>query len=462
MNSWHCYINGQAYGPYPENLLRELINRGQLTTDTYVYNDSPKDAPMGWQRAGDTEIVTLLLNNPQGIKLFPPIQNKGITRVSQEMPKENVENHRHLLSNDGETQIFSSNYACEPGTRQFKESVVTGYAGYLWYYSKDGNIEEPVPADEIINLIKKKIITAGTLIYSDTFNDIGWAKASETEFADVFNYVPVPSPTKESTNYDSRTHIGKICPYCKAKIAASEDLKVCPICNMPHHQNCWDENKGCTTFGCSCRHHEEQRTNLSPDVSPSVAAAINLANASVVKKNKDRTVGYIAAAVVVFALVVLVGGFTSKRVIEAKKLYLSSVNLFKSRVLAAGSNLEDIADTIQRYWRENIYENRHGNDINAAIRYAQIDKMSEISNARAQKDDIDDLYKSVRNLPDDLRNDDDLRDIRDASRNLYNSYTDFYSLAISPTGNYASYSANNNRKTDDFLSNYRALSSLLD
>jgi hypothetical protein len=46
-------------------------------------------------------------------------------------------------------------------------------------------------------------------------------------------------------------YIGKTCPYCKTEITSSEDLKVCPSCNMPHHQSCWDENKGCTTFGCS-------------------------------------------------------------------------------------------------------------------------------------------------------------------------------------------------------------------
>jgi hypothetical protein len=420
MKNWHCYINNQAGGPFPESSLRELINSGQLTTDTYVYNDSPEEAPKAWQRAGDTEISGLFMN-----------------------------------------------------------------ANTLWFYAKDGNMCEPVPTDEIRNLIKKKIITAGTLIYSDTFSDIGWVKASETEFAEVFNDVSVlPQSIREPINSNSQTQIGKICPYCKTKIAANEDLEICPICNMPHHRSCWDENKGCTTFGCGGQHHEEQITNLSPNVSPSVAAAINLANASVVKKNKDRTVGYIATAVVVFAVVILVGGFISnaistkkaeearriaearkaeevRRVLEAKKLYLYNVSLFQLRMLAAGSNLEDIADTIERYWHENIYANRHGADINSAIRHAQIDKMSEISNARTQKDEIDGLYKSVRNLPDDLRNDSDLRDIRDAARDLYNSYTSFYSLAISPTGSYTSYSADNNKKTDDFVSKSRVLSSLL-
>jgi hypothetical protein len=74
MKDWHCYINNQAYGPYTESLLRELIDRGQLTVDTFVYNDSPEEAPKGWQRAGDTEIARLLSNNPSNGPTFPPLQ----------------------------------------------------------------------------------------------------------------------------------------------------------------------------------------------------------------------------------------------------------------------------------------------------------------------------------------------------------------------------------------------------
>jgi hypothetical protein len=121
MKDWYCSIDNQAYGPYSENILRELIDRGQLTVDTYVYNDSPEDAPKGWQRAGDTEITALFLNNPQETQSLPPIQNQGPTRVSTEAPKENAENRRHRLSDEGEAQTFSSNNAYEPGRRQFEE-----------------------------------------------------------------------------------------------------------------------------------------------------------------------------------------------------------------------------------------------------------------------------------------------------------------------------------------------------
>lgn len=56
-------------------------------------------------------------------------------------------------------------------------------------------------------------------------------------------------------------YIGKTCPYCKTEIKEGEEIKVCPACGIPHHVGCWEENKGCTTFGCSEQHYEVQGTN---------------------------------------------------------------------------------------------------------------------------------------------------------------------------------------------------------
>ena len=45
-------------------------------------------------------------------------------------------------------------------------------------------------------------------------------------------------------------YVGKLCPFCKSEIKDYEEIVVCSDCGMPHHKNCWIENKGCTTFGC--------------------------------------------------------------------------------------------------------------------------------------------------------------------------------------------------------------------
>lgn len=44
---------------------------------------------------------------------------------------------------------------------------------------------------------------------------------------------------------------GKICPYCKTEFKEDDEVVICSLCNMPHHKECWVENQGCTTFGCT-------------------------------------------------------------------------------------------------------------------------------------------------------------------------------------------------------------------
>lgn len=56
-------------------------------------------------------------------------------------------------------------------------------------------------------------------------------------------------------------YVGKICPFCKTEIKETDTVKVCPACGIPHHVGCWEENHGCTTFGCSEQHYEAQHTN---------------------------------------------------------------------------------------------------------------------------------------------------------------------------------------------------------
>jgi hypothetical protein len=45
--------------------------------------------------------------------------------------------------------------------------------------------------------------------------------------------------------------IGKTCPYCQFPVKGHEELVVCSECGIPHHTDCWNENHGCTTFGCT-------------------------------------------------------------------------------------------------------------------------------------------------------------------------------------------------------------------
>jgi hypothetical protein len=57
---------------------------------------------------------------------------------------------------------------------------------------------------------------------------------------------------------------GAVCPYCRGPLdgSAGEEM-VCAGCGTPHHQDCYQENGGCTVFGCSAGPAEEPKLNLS-------------------------------------------------------------------------------------------------------------------------------------------------------------------------------------------------------
>ena len=58
-----------------------------------------------------------------------------------------------------------------------------------------------------------------------------------------------------------------LCPYCQGPIADSEESIVCSGCETPHHQDCYEENNGCTVFGCKCAPPEEPKLSISaPDL----------------------------------------------------------------------------------------------------------------------------------------------------------------------------------------------------
>lgn len=317
-------------------------------------------------------------------------------------------------------------------------------------------------------------------------------------------------------------YIGKICPFCKTEITEDDAVKVCPACGIPHHENCWVENRGCTTFGCSEQNYEAQGTNptavcnncgatlgdgqafcpkcgaakdapkknicskcgaeLQEDqafcpkcgqkaglsVDSDVSSAINQFNVGVEKKKKKSKavpiviVSILLIAIAIGAVVYMMMG--AKKAEEAKNDYISNAERFLSLSMTAGANLEDIADTIQTYWHENIWDDMHGDDIDTAIFLAMLEKSDEISQAETYDTQLRTLYSKIKSVPEEIAKEDkdDIEELCDAVKDLYNVYTDFYSLATNPTGSYNSYSDNNNETTDDFLSCYRALDNLLD
>jgi len=185
-----------------------------------------------------------------------------------------------------------------------------------------------------------------------------------------------------------------------------------------------------------------------------------------VKMSKNKIIIPIIAAVAVI-VIALIGVYVNnaiqaKKVEDAKDMYISDIRSFKIQLLTAGKNLEDIADTVQKYWYENIYDDLHGSNIDSAIWEALRDKAGEIDTAEIQKTKIDELYKNIKSVPELVKDDEDLRELNSAAKELYNAYTDYYSFATIPKGSYNSFSEKNENKKDTFLIEYMALDNLVD
>lgn len=57
---------------------------------------------------------------------------------------------------------------------------------------------------------------------------------------------------------------GAVCPYCRAAIEPGEaHSALCPGCGTPHHTDCFNENGGCTVFGCSAAPAAEPKLSIA-------------------------------------------------------------------------------------------------------------------------------------------------------------------------------------------------------
>ena len=41
-----------------------------------------------------------------------------------------------------------------------------------------------------------------------------------------------------------------ICPVCCTPVRPEDNAVTCPHCKIVYHRECWNDNKGCATYGC--------------------------------------------------------------------------------------------------------------------------------------------------------------------------------------------------------------------
>lgn len=290
-------------------------------------------------------------------------------------------------------------------------------------------------------------------------------------------------------------YVGKICPYCKTEIKEGDEVKVCPECGIPHHAACWEENKGCTTFGCKEQHYEEQHTNpmdvcqncgaplgdeqefcpkcgtpknapkknvcgkcgaelqegqefcpkcgqkVGLAVDAGVNSAISKFNANVEKQTKKSKklpiVIAVALALCIGAVMIISNIVGEKNTAEAIAQYKASAADFYSSVLSDAALLEDIGNDEVGNWHDYIYDDAFSS-IESAVLMAQLDHSDDISTVEANYDSITAAYKELLTLPEGATS--ELEEIKDAVKGAYNAYVDFYETVTDVTGNYNSFS----------------------
>lgn len=56
----------------------------------------------------------------------------------------------------------------------------------------------------------------------------------------------------------------EVCPYCRMPFDEQNPPKIfCTACGMPHHEDCYQENGGCTVFGCARAPADDPKLQVS-------------------------------------------------------------------------------------------------------------------------------------------------------------------------------------------------------
>ena len=66
-----------------------------------------------------------------------------------------------------------------------------------------------------------------------------------------------------------------VCPYCRMAFDEAAPPRIfCTACGMPHHEDCYLENGGCTVFGCKCAPADDPKLQVSHSDLSAVSMAV--------------------------------------------------------------------------------------------------------------------------------------------------------------------------------------------
>ena len=121
-------------------------------------------------------------------------------------------------------------------------------------------------------------------------------------------------------------------------------------------------------------------------------------------------------------------------------------NTFVLNVLYNASDLEEVGNTILNYWYDTIWEDKF-DDINIAVETALNDNEEVLQVIILKHENIIEDYKVLMDYDKDL--DDEISDIQNGVKNIYESYYNFYNVVTNPSGNYSDFRNNFSQAISD-------------
>jgi hypothetical protein len=95
-----------------------------------------------------------------------------------------------------------------------------------------------------------------------------------------------PEPAEEILPIDQLTRAAshEVCSICHTALLPSEPVTACPSCGLTFHANCWQENLGCSAYGCA--QVNALKSPETPAAEPAIAAT-DLADATPSAKDES-------------------------------------------------------------------------------------------------------------------------------------------------------------------------------
>lgn len=227
------------------------------------------------------------------------------------------------------------------------------------------------------------------------------------------------------------------CPECGKEI--SDKVKACPHCGYP-----------------LAKEPQPEQPESSPQQVEVVSVKVDP------KKSKKIITGVIVAIVLVAMCVVAVIMVNQQKAAAARATYIDNLTLARSTMLTGGAQAENLCNLTKSVWYNTIYEESDSttdaytknsysgefhDDFNTSLSnlYSDSSTRTTITKIKQNQTEVAEIMRNLQNPPDDLTA------CFQTVESMYDIYSDFTNLAISPSGTLQSHSENFRTYDNDFM-----------